>query len=41
MINIGQYIETAMIRMWLDGGCQESPDEMYELMSIQSKNMAR
>lgn len=32
---------TAMIRMWLDGGCQESPDEMYELMSIQSKNMAR
>ena len=21
--------------------CQESPDEMYELMSIQSKNMAR
>ena len=32
---------TAMIRMWLDGGCQESPDEMYELMSIQAKNMAR
>lgn len=32
---------TAMIRMWLEGGCQETPDEMYDLMSLQAKNMAR
>ena len=32
---------TAMIRMWLEGGCQETPDEMYDLMSFQTKIMAR
>ena len=28
---------TAMIRMWLEDGCPETPEEMYQLMLFQAK----